>query len=239
MKKCLLLLVLIPMVGFSQTKNVLSVERIFAKADKAAELEKALAAHSQKYHTGNWKWRVSQIDSGPEAGGYAIAEGPNSWTDLDSRGNLGAEHMTDWTKNVMPLTTGTAANAYMVLREDLSSVQLTDYADKISVTHVYPKVGWTNKIEARLKKAKKVWETSGESVAVYQAHFSGEPQFMIVYRHKQGLKEKEANFRKPFMERYTEIHGEGSFDEYLESVQKYVDKTWGEMLSFRADLSSK
>ena len=241
MKKTILYMaiLLIPMMGIGQDKNVMSVERIFAKPDKVAEFEKALAAHAQKYHTGDWKWRVSQIESGPDAGGYAIAEGPNTWTTLDTRGNLGAEHTADYQKNIAPLTTNAGSSTYMVLRGDLSTVQPTDFTDKISITHIYPKAGTVGKFEARTKKVKKTWEASGETVAVYQVHFSGAPQFLIVYRHKQGWKEKETNFRKPFPERHNAANGEGAYDEYLESVQKYTDKTWGEMLVLRADLSSK
>ena len=241
MKKTILYLALLSMslIGFGQDKNVISVERIFAKPDKVAELEKALAAHSQKYHSGDWKWRVSDIQSGPDAGGYAISEGPNSWTALDTSGTLGAEHTADYQKNIAPFTTDRGGSAYMVYRADLSTTQVGDFTDKISVTHMFSKAGWTGKVEARIKKVKKVWEAAGQTVAVYEAHFSGEPQLMFVYRHKQGWKEKEANFRKPFPERYNAVHGEGSFDEYLESVQKYTDRTYGEMLMLRADLSSK
>ena len=64
------------------------------------EFEKALTAHAQKYHTGDWKWRVYEIQSGPDAGGYHIVEGPNSWDEIDKRGNLGSDHNNDWNKNV-------------------------------------------------------------------------------------------------------------------------------------------
>ncbi len=239
MRKLLVLLLAIPIIGFSQTKTVVNVTRLFAKPEKVAELEKALAAHAQKYHTGNWKWRVFSINTGPDAFGYNIVEGPNSWTDLDTRGDLGAEHTADLTKNIAPLTMSQGSESYMVYRDDLSSVQPTDYTDKISVTHVFPKVGWGVKIENYLKKAKKVWEKSGESIAVYQSHFSGQAQYLVVTRHKQGWKEKEKDFRKPFVERYNEVNGENAYDDYLGSIQTYVDHAWGEMLTLRADLSSK
>ena len=134
---------------------------------------------------------------------------------------------------------GPGSESYSVFRDDLSSVQPTDYADKISITHVFQKPGWGGKIEYNLKKAKKVWEKSGESVAVYQSHYSGQSQFAIVTRHKQGWKEKEKGFLKPFTDRYNEMYGENTYDDYLESIQKYTDHSWGEMLTFRADLSSK
>jgi hypothetical protein len=45
-------------MGVGQTKNVITVERYFPRIDKIAEFEKALMNHAQKYHTGDWKWRI-------------------------------------------------------------------------------------------------------------------------------------------------------------------------------------
>lgn len=239
MKRLSLLLLLIPMVGSSQEKNVVRIERITPKADKIMEFEKALAAHAQKYHTGDWKWRVSQTDTGPDAGSYIIAEGPASWTDGDNRGDLGAEHMADWNKLFGTLTTGQLQSIALVYRPDLSSGKLTDYADKSSVNHVFPRPGYGGKLEANYKKAKQVWEAAGQTILVYQANSSGEPQFVVVTRHKTGWKEKEASFLKAFPDRYNEIHGADSFDEYLETIQRFTSNSWGEMVHFRADLSSK
>jgi hypothetical protein len=241
MKKVILccLFLSFSMTMFSQDKTVVSVERLFAKPDKVAEFEKALAAHAQKYHTGDWKWRVSDIQSGPDAGGYAITEGPLSWTTLDSRGTLGAEHTADYQKNIAPFTTDRGGSSYMVFRADLSTTQAGDFTDKVSINHIYPKPGWGGKVEANFKRVKKVWEAAGQTVAIYQSHFSGETQYIMVNRHKQGWKEKEANFRKPLPERYNAVHGEGAFDEYMESIQKYTAHSYGEMIMFRPDLSSK
>jgi hypothetical protein len=238
MKKCLLLLLLIPIVGFSQPKNVISTFRVFAKADKSLELEKALAAHAQKYHTGDWKWRGFEIQSGPDAGGFHVTEGPNNWTTLDARGTLGAEHTADWAKNVMPLTEGSGGENYSVFREDLSSAKATDFTNKIAINHIYPRPGEGHKVEATLTKLKKVWEASGQNIAVYEAHYSGEPQFSIVTRYKEGWKEKETTFRKPMKERYDAVHGGGAYDEWINSTSN-LSRSWGEMLMLRSDLSSK
>ena len=85
MKRIFLLCMLVPLLGISQNKNVVNSTRAFPKVDKVLEYEKALAAHAQKYHTGDWKWRVFEIQSGPDAGGYHITEGPASWQDIDGR----------------------------------------------------------------------------------------------------------------------------------------------------------
>jgi hypothetical protein len=239
MKKLLACLLLISMHGMAQEKNVITAQRMFPKVDKVLEFEKALAAHAQKYHMGDWKWRVFEIQSGPDFGGYHVVEGPNTWDQLDTRGNLGTEHNNDWNKNVTVYLTDRAASLYAVFRADLSTVQLTDYSDKIAINHIFPKVGYGEKVEELLKKIKKAWENGNQTVAVYEGSSSGAPQFSLATRYKQGLKERNKDFRKPFKERYETTNGEDSYDTYLESVRKYIDHSWSELLFYRADLSSK
>jgi hypothetical protein len=239
MRKILLLCLLIPLLGAAQTKNVVNSFRVFPKPEKNAEFEKALAAHAQKYHTGSWKWRVFEIQTGPDAGGFHVVEGPLSWGEFDTRGDLGAEHTADWDKNVAPLTTGMGTQSYGTYEADLSTVQITDYTDKIIINHMYPKPGMVNGVIGLIKKLKKVWEASGETVAVYTAVASGDPQYTLVNRLKAGLKELDPSFRKPLPERFNATYGEGSWDYYLSDYAKFVERRWSEMLLVRPDLGSK
>ena len=239
MKKFVVLIFLIPILGMSQTKNVINSDRIFPKVDKVLEFEKALAEHAQKYHTGEWKWRVYEIQSGPDAHGYHIVEGPNSWDQIDKRGNLSSDHNNDWNKNVAIYLTDKGSTSFSVFQDTLSTVELTDYSDKINITHIVPKIGWGNKVRDLIAGLKPVWKDGGESVAVYQASSSGPAQYSIVTRYKNGLKEREPGYRKPFKGRYEAIHGEDSFDGYLDVLRNYVTDIWSELLFYRADLSSK
>jgi len=239
MKKLFFLFLALPLLGIGQTKNVLNVTRVFAKADKVLEFEKALAAHVQKYHKGDWAWRVFEIQTGPDANGYMIAEGPTSWDAFDGRGNLGTEHNNDWNKNVAIYTIDRGGAGYAVFVDSLSTVQLTDYSNKVIINHVSPKPGMVNGVIDLEKKMKKVWQDGNESVAVYQASNSGAPEFLNVTRLKGGLKELAAGYRKPMPERYNMAFGAGSWDTYLSDFSKCVESRWSELLSFRADLSSK
>jgi hypothetical protein len=239
MKMFALLVMLIPFAGMSQTKNLISTQRLFPKADKVAEFEKALATHAQKYHTGDAQWRVFAIQSGPDMGGYHITEGPTSWEGEDARGNLGEEHMTDWNKNVSAYLTDRGSGGYSVYVDSLSTVALNDFSDKIQITHVYPKLGWNNKIVSMIKKLKAAWAAEGSTMAVYAVNASGPAQYTIVARFKQGLKEKASGFRKPFRETYDAVHGAGAYEDYLEDLRQYVNETWSELLFMRKDLSSK
>ncbi|MEO5783237.1 MAG: hypothetical protein ABIQ07_08205 [Ginsengibacter sp.] len=239
MRKYFFMLLLIPVIGMSQTKTVLTSNRLFAKNDKSSEFEKALANHAQKYHTGDVKWRVWSIESGPDAGGYMITEGPSSWSILDSRGDISEEHTADWAKNVMPLTTGQGKSDYYDFQPDLSTVQLTDYADKIVISHITAKPGKINNVMNLEQRLKKVWEAGKESVAVYSAAFSGEPGYIQVTRLRNGLKELASDYRKPLPERYNDANGAGSFDTWLKDYSDAVKSRWSELLTYKPKLSSK
>ena len=240
MRKLFVICLLVPFVGFSQVKNVLNATRVFPRQDKITEFEKALANHAQKYHTGDWKWRVWSIESGPDAGGYMITEGPDSWSQLDSRGDLGAEHTADWEKNVAPLTQDRSGIAtYTEFQPDLSTVQLTDYADKIVINHMLARPGKIGAIPDLLKKQRNVWKADSASVAVYLLVASGDPGYLTVTRLRGGLKELASDYRKPLKERFTAANGEGSFDSFLKDYADDVQSRWSELLIYKPLLSSK
>lgn len=239
MKSLMLLLLFIPFIGISQAKNLVSYNRVFPKVDKTLEFEKVLASHAQKYHKGDVKWRIFQIQSGPDAGGYHISEGPTSWSAEDSRGDINPEHTNDWNKNVCLYLTDRYSSGYSVYIDSLSTIAIGDFSDKIQITHLFPKPGCGNRVINMIKDLKQAWAAEGSTIAVYEANGSGAPQYTIVRRYKQGLKEKEDGFRKPFKATYEKIHGAGSFDIYLDNVREYISDQWSELLFLRADLSSK
>jgi hypothetical protein len=239
MRNLLLLCLLIPVIGMSQTKNVVSVQRMFAKVDKVLEFEKAIGAHAQKYHTNDAKWRVWEITSGPDAGGYQVVEGPFNWTGLDARGNLGAEHTTDWNKSVAVNTTEGYQSGYYEYQESLSTVALTEFSNKIQIVHWYPKLGYAMNVRQLIAKMKKVWEADNVTVAVYMTSASGATQYTMVTRYKNGFKDRDVVNPLNFKERYEKVHGADSFDEYLDILRNKMDKSWSELLEMRPELGSK
>jgi hypothetical protein len=223
----------------AQDRNVVSVTRVFPKSGKVEAFEKALTAHAQKYHKGDFAWKVFTIESGPDATGYQIVEGPSTWDAIDSRGDISKAHTADWTLTIAPLLQDRGSVAYSVFRPDLSTVNLTDYSNKLAINHVFYKPGYVDEVEDIIKKLKKVWEAGEQSIAVYEASSSGEPQFIIVTRYKQGLKERDLGFRKPMKERYAEINGENSWADYIKGVKNTVDHSSSELLFFHPELGSK
>lgn len=238
MRKAFIMLLLIPILAASQKKNVVNATRAFPKVDKVAQFETALAAHAKKFHKGDWGWRVFSIETGPDGGGYHIVEGPLSWDAFDKRGDLGKEHMDDWNKTIAINLTDKGYETYSVFRDTLSTAILTDYASKIMIAHLFPKPGFGPKIMEYLSKVKKAWQEGNQPVAVYQAMGSGKPQYALVYRLKDGLKEFEDGYRKPFKERYEAANGMGSYETYLEETKNYFIESWSEILVSHPELGS-
>jgi len=238
MRKLFFIGIIIPVLSVAQNPTVVSVTRFFPKNDKIIEFEKAVKNHAQKYHTGDYKWRTYTVETGPDAGSYQMIEGPATWDQIDKRGTLGAEHTTDLYKNVMPNVEKTT-QIFINYREDLSSVALTDFSDKISVVRVFPRPGKIMQTENDIKTVKKMWDESKQSVAVYEASSSGPNQFIIVYRYKDGLKERDPGFRKPMRERFDAANGAGAYEKWQSSVSETTDNVWYELLYYNAELSSK
>lgn len=238
MKKLSFLLLLLPLFGISQTKTLLTSNRLFVKNDKTAEFEKALSSHAQKYHKGDVAWRVWSIQSGPDAGGYMVTEGPTTWSTLDTRADISAEHTADWENNVSPLTDGRGQSGFYDFQPDLSTVQLTDYADKIVINHMTSKPGKILQTKALIETLKKVWMADKESVAVYSVASSGEPGYITVTRLKGGLKELASDYRKPMAERF-KANGGTSYEAWLKDYADAVQMRWSEILVYKPLLSSK
>ncbi len=237
MKKVFFLLLLLPVLGISQTKTLLSSNRVFAKNEKAGEFEKALSNHAKTYHTGDVAWRVWSIESGPDAGGYMITEGPTTWGTYDGRADISAEHTADWEKAVLPLTDGRGQSGFYDFVAELSTVQLTDYADKIVITHMTLKPGKILQGKALIETLRKVWMADKESVAVYSIASSGEPGYITVTRLKSGLKELASDYRKPMVERFKSSAGT-TYETWLKDYADAVQMRWSELLTYKPLLSS-
>ena len=168
-----------------------------------------------------------------------VTEGPSNWSTLDSRADISAEHTADWQKNVLPLTEGRGQSGYYDFKSDLSTVQLTDYSDKIIINHMTAKPGKINNLLALIQKIKTVWVAGNESVAVYSAVSSGEPGYITVTRLKNGLKELASDYSKPMADRFNTAYGAGSFDAWLKDYADVVEMRWSELLIYKPLLSSK
>jgi hypothetical protein len=238
MRKMIFLLLILPFAGLAQTKTVVNTSRYFPKSGKWQAFEKAVSAHAKKYHKNDFAWRVFTIETGPDAGGYMIVEGVSNWTNIDGRGDLGAAHTADWEANVQPLLQDKFSTMYLTFRADLSTVELTAYSDKISINHVFVRPGFRGEVLDNITTSKKLWEADGAKMAVYESSISGEPQFSIVTRYANGLKQRDEVNATPFDQRFEKANGAGSWKKYLDNIKAGVSSQWSELLYAKKELGS-
>lgn len=237
MKPLLPLLMLITTTTFAQEK-LMSTHRILPNPEKIVALEKSLAKYTRLYQRGEWRWKVYEILSGPNAGWLHVEEGPLSWDQMDKNGYRSSEAVTKFNELVAPFSESNGAGCAMY-RSELSSSPLNDSADKLSIEHVFYRPGTALILQELILKQKKVWEATGQRVAVFQNATSGTEHFILVSRHKDGWKEKESFNEKSFAEAFDRINGANSYIEYLRTIKENVSEIWSEMLVLRAELSSR
>ncbi len=252
MKKsaCIILMMLFPLLAFTQEakkeapkteapkKGTINSYRVFAKDGHDTALKAAIAAHAQKFHTGNWKWRVSEVLSGPDQGSYMILEGPNSWTDLDGRGDLGPEHMKDYETNITPHVEKSTPEQYATYQADGSTVAAGAYSTKTLIRRAFLKPGRGPQAFESMKSWKKVWEKRGVNVAVWSSFYSGEPCIIIAGRLKNGWKDLDEDIIST-RKAADEVLGPGGYDKLLAEAALDTDHQVDEMIEFKPELSSK
>ena len=223
----------------AQDKATLSSYRVLPKPGKDAALKKAITDHAAKYHTGNWKWRVFSVLSGPDAGAYMINEGPNSWTVLEGRKDISDAHTRDYESNVLPLVERQVPDSYLLYQREASSDSAVGPFKKALLRHFYPKPGKGARLFDYLKTWKKVWEKLGLRVTVWSSFFSGEPRYVVASRLPQGWVDLERPVGKEMRESFDEFAGVGAFTRFLEDLDRYVDRIDEEMIELLPEVSSK
>jgi hypothetical protein len=221
-------------------KETVSTFKIFPKPGQEAAFKAALASHVQKFHTGSWRWRVNEVQSGPDQGSYMIVEGPNSWTDLDGRGDLSAEHMKDFDTNLLATSDATknGSEMYMTYNTEVSTVSAGAFSEKTLVRHLYVKPGRLPRVMESLKTWKKTWEKRGMNVGVWTSFFSGETQLVLAIRLKNGWKDLDTDMLNA-AKAFEEIAGPKAYETAMEEIAQTVERSVDEMIEFKAELSSK
>ena len=223
----------------AQEKGTLSTYRILPMNGKDAALKKAITAHVTRYHTGNWKWRVFSILSGPDEGGYMLNEGPNSWTELEGRKEISDEHQRDYETTIAPLVEKTIPNLYMMFDKERSSADVGATFKKALLRHYYLKPGKGPRLTNYLTTWKRVYDKLGLKVTVWRSFFSGRPQVTVAFRLVNGWVELEKPVGKEMREAFDEFGGAGAYARYMEDLDKIVDRIDEEMIELLPDLSSK
>ncbi|HSF46044.1 MAG TPA: hypothetical protein VLA58_08530 [Chitinophagaceae bacterium] len=161
MRKFLLLCLLVPVIGMGQTKNVLSVQRMFAKVDKVLEFEKAIGAHAQKYHTNDARWRVWEITSGPDAGGYQVVEGGYGMAVRGLIEKMKKVWESDGTTVAVYMTSASGPAQYTMVTRYKNGYKDRDIVNPANFRERFEKVNGTGSFDEYLECSETKWTRAG------------------------------------------------------------------------------
>ena len=219
-------------------KDVISSYRIFVKPGHDQAFRAALTAHALKFHTGDWRWRVGEVMSGPDGGAYQVIEGPSSWTAFDDRGDLGADHQADFDKNINPHVERATSDTYATYQAELSSAKMEQWSNKVMSMHYYVRPGRGALAYDVLKRFKAIWDKRGLNVAVWASRFSGPAQYTVAFRLKNGWKDFDADGMSN-RAASDALWGTAAFDGLMSDVAMAFEKISSELVNYDPALGSK
>jgi hypothetical protein len=228
-----------PATPASDTKDiVISTYRIVVKDGHNDAFKTALAAHAQKYHKGDWSWRVGEIVSGPSGGAYHITEGPFTWTSFDGRADLGAEHQKDFDTNILVHTEKVTPDTYSTYEPELSTTGATKWSNKVIIIRYTAKPGKGWQLDDALHFMKEVNTKRQLATAVWHSAYSGENTYSLVYRLKDGWKDLDTDIATTKAVA-NELRGEGGYMHLQCDLAESCESIVAEMVEFKPELGSK
>ena len=241
MKRLLITIVLIPLMMVSQTNESLVIENIMltVKPDKIAEFEAGIAAHNKKFHaTGPFGARVYNIDNGKNAGKYMLIMGPLPWSALDDR-PASKEHSEDNNKNINQYLESSVEVNYMKMHPDLSNFSKDFEINKVSVFMIdikrFKDMDFIEKVVNKVVKMYKE-KMPDQIYGIYtneMPNMDGMDFAWVDFFDSYSWMAKDDTFMRDF----EDVHGTGSFQQFMKDVEATTDGDKGEIWSLRKDLS--
>ncbi len=242
MKTLFLSLLLVPFALLAQTDPgymIFENGMITANPAKVTEFETGLAAHNKKYHAeGLHGARVYWISNGPNVGKYMWVMGPLPWSAMDQR-PAQEGHDADWNKNVMPYMLADGDQDYWRFHPELSNFP-NDFDLKNLLVFIidvkrFKQMDFMDKV---VRKVQKVYmeKMPDQSYGVYTNEMpnAGGKDFAWVdfFAQSSWMGEEDT-----FPQQFEEVHGTGSFSQFLKDVEATSDGERQELWIFREDLS--
>ncbi len=246
MKQSLVFLaaLLLPMlvIGQKQVASYAMYETVYMtpKQGVKAQLTANMSAHNKKYHAkAPNEARIWSVINGKRAGQLVWVMGPTTWTAQDTRPGEG-EHDADWEKNVQSLMESTGNVEYWKLNADLSyfpNKTLTLAKSRARIITLNPSE--LQHYKDLRKKIKEVYlaKKLPNPVGVYENQLSSSPagrQIAVVhFFDKWAWLDIELEFPKL----YEEVHGTGSWAQFLKENSDAVQSTDEELRELIPEMS--
>lgn len=242
MRKLIFTILLIPILVISQNATDYSVFEngmITANPTKIKEFEKGVAAHNKMYHAeGIYGARVYWVSNGTNVGKYIWAMGPLPWSAMDTR-PAKEGHDEDWNTNVLPYTMAEGDQTYWRFHTALSNFPKDFNLKYLKVMMLdmvpFKEQQFLEQLEkvAAVMKAKYPNEPYGMYTNEMPSDKDGRDFAYVDFFDKMGFLGREDTFPKDF----EAVHGEDSWDAFLNVMTETTKGMQTELWVFREDLS--
>jgi hypothetical protein len=213
---------------------------------KIKALGEAMSKHNKKYHAnGPYKATVYNISSGPNAGKLIWEMGPLKFSDLDGRPSAGG-HDEDWRDNVMPNIKRMNTIEYW---KEMDEVSNTGMLDDNNVTHPLLIVRYHEISKGNGSNISRLLKQISETVKAMDGEnpwgvYSNElRQGFTIGRHiaTVGFMKNWAELDKDdkFKETFIKVHGDNSWDAFIDGMDHTFANSWDEIWEYNATLSGK
>ena len=241
MRKLMCTLLLLPLMAMAQTNEALVIENVMltVNPEKIMEFEAGIAAHNNQFHAdGPYGARVYNILNGKNAGKYMLIMGPLPWSAMDGRPSS-QEHTDDNNKNISKYLTPEVEVNYMKMHPDLSNFSKDFEINKVSVFMIdIKRFKQQEFVEKVLKKVTKVYKEKmpDQIYGIYSNELNnmdGMDFAWVDFFDSSSWMAREDKF----MQQFEEVHGAGSFKQFLADVEATTDGDRTEIWVLRKDLS--
>ncbi len=239
MKRVVLILLLLPFLGQAQEDVVIQNVMLTVHPTKVAEFEAGMTAHNKKYHPeGAYQAQVYNIGSGKNAGKYVWSMGPLPWSAMDTRPAEENDHDADWNTNVAAYTIGDTDVNYWKFHPQFSNFSKDFSLKNLSIFMLDIKRFKDPQAIAIISKVQKVYaeKMPDDLYGVYTnelANMDGQDLAWVGFFDKMSWMGQEDKFPQF----YEEVHGAGTFAQFIADVDEAFDGEYEEIWTFRKDLS--
>ncbi len=210
---------------------------------KLKALGEAMSKHNKKYHKdGAYSATVFNVVSGPNVGKLVWQMGPLNYSHLDNRPSKDG-HDEDWRDNVMPNVKKLSSGEYWRQNNDASNTSMLSEDNTYPILHIrFHEVN-----RGQTSQVRHLMNLIGATV---KAMDGTNPWGLYVNEFRQGYKIgrhiasvgfyknwAEYDQEDTFMATFKKIHGEDSWDSFVDAMDNTFSDSWDEIWEINTAMS--
>ena len=217
------------------------------KSGSNSELLAGIKEHNKKHHNkGVMRVRTYRVVSGEKSGWLVRTYGPMSWAQVDEfvANSESKAHVDHGAKHIRPNIEETVGPMYWTPMEDLhynrSTSDKPSKMTRVQFTQLNP--GMSGEYYDLRQKYNEVHQKTNSDASFSMGHLIHGGQRHAVYAtfsRMDSWSDMAPTASTSFSSRYNKVHGNGSWDKFLNQVSKIIKKSHDEMRVYMKDHSTR